>query len=518
MQHSRIFINDSIHHIIDKNLSGIRVTYSGLISLIGGLITVLTAIIFTLILTRTLATNEYGTWGLINGLLYYVLLIGPITSYWTTREIARGLESGTTAILSSGMLSIIGVIVYVIIAYAMGHQANIDQTTLFSASMLIPFIFIYGALNAINLGSKPQSVSYGSIFLGLAQILMGLVFVILLNMGVKGVILTLTVSYMICDVVLFIYARNKIRKKFDKDLLRKWIRFFWIPLYPSLTIVVAKLDIVIFTIMTGSVVGLAFWTAAMTLPSTISNAGLMSRAVYSKLLERDTREYVQDNITHLFYFIIPFTFISITFARPALFALNPNYAIAFPVAIFLAIYMFFNVLSNVFMSFLTGIEKVDTNQKSTFRDYIKSKLFFVPTLRLVQYAIYVILLVIGLSILMRFATQLVLLTYWSVVILVTEIPITIYLYTLVRKNFSLKMNSRSISKYFIAGIVAYGITYLLTEHLLHFQKNIFEFLPILLLFIVFGTIVYLLITYIIDRRTRTLFKEVIREIKNKMSN
>ena len=61
-------------------MSNIRVTYSGLISLIGGIISIFTGIIFTLIITRSVTPEEYGTWGLIVGLITYVSLIGPIVS------------------------------------------------------------------------------------------------------------------------------------------------------------------------------------------------------------------------------------------------------------------------------------------------------------------------------------------------------------------------------------------------------------------------------------------------------
>ena len=75
-------------------MSSIRVTYSGLISFAVGIVTVVTGLVFTLIVTRQLSQDEFGTWGLIGGLISYALIIGPIVSYWSTREIARGENSG----------------------------------------------------------------------------------------------------------------------------------------------------------------------------------------------------------------------------------------------------------------------------------------------------------------------------------------------------------------------------------------------------------------------------------------
>ena len=90
-------------------MSKIRVTYSGLISFIIGLASLGTGLIFTLIVTRRLTPEEFGTWGLIGALTTYVIVIEPIISTWAIRETARGEKSGKTALLSSGMFSIVGI-------------------------------------------------------------------------------------------------------------------------------------------------------------------------------------------------------------------------------------------------------------------------------------------------------------------------------------------------------------------------------------------------------------------------
>ncbi|MDE2590135.1 MAG: hypothetical protein KGL95_10795, partial [Patescibacteria group bacterium] len=87
-------------------MSGIRITYSGLILFVVGLISVFTSLISNFLITRNLTITDYGTWGLISGLYGYIVVIEPIMSYWATREIARGIESGKTAMFSSGIFSI----------------------------------------------------------------------------------------------------------------------------------------------------------------------------------------------------------------------------------------------------------------------------------------------------------------------------------------------------------------------------------------------------------------------------
>nr|NIQ15212.1 hypothetical protein [Candidatus Dadabacteria bacterium] len=86
-------------------MSGVRVTYSGLIAFLASITTVVTGLFFTVIITRELSQDEFGTWALIGTLTSYVLFMRPTIAYWCTREIARGEESGKTALSSMGMFA-----------------------------------------------------------------------------------------------------------------------------------------------------------------------------------------------------------------------------------------------------------------------------------------------------------------------------------------------------------------------------------------------------------------------------
>ena len=151
-------------------MAGIRVTYTGLISFLGGIISIVTGIIFTLIITRTVSTEEYGTWGLINALILYVLMISPVISYWATRDTARNVQSGKSAVLSTMLLSVGGMSVYVLISYLMGYYTDVNQNILLFAVVLIPAMFMNGILVAVNLGWKPHAISYGTIIFGFSEI------------------------------------------------------------------------------------------------------------------------------------------------------------------------------------------------------------------------------------------------------------------------------------------------------------------------------------------------------------
>ena len=202
-----------------------------------------------LIITRNLTPEEFGTWTLIISLLVYVNYILPMITYWVTRETARGIESGKTAILSSGLFSCIGISLYLVIVYLVSGQSDADQDILLSAFILIPMIFLHNVLVAINYGWKPHAVSYGLLALEASKIPLLIITVYWLQMGVLGIIFAMTIAYVPSILVLFIFGKEKIKNKIKIIYIKKWLKLFWLPSYPSVGSVIAAFDVLIFTII-----------------------------------------------------------------------------------------------------------------------------------------------------------------------------------------------------------------------------------------------------------------------------
>ena len=486
-----------------------------MISVVVGLLTVITGLVFTIILTRTLDPVEFGTWGVITVLFLGVLNIEPIISYWATREVARGLESAKTAIFSSGIFSSMAVIIYLIIVHFVHSGTDTDFESVFFAAFLIPIIFLNRVLSGINLGWKPQAVSYGILVMGVTQIPMALIFVYFFDMGVMGIIISVAIANISSIIVLAISAREIIKKEFQIKFLKKWFRLSWLPFYPGIAGMVHAYDVVIFSLMVGSVEGIGFWTAAVLLPTLIGNSGLISTAVYAKLLQKGKMENLQRNVTQIFFFAFPLSAIVIVFAEPGLFILNPIYQIAFPVVIIMTFQVVLNTLSTVFQSMLKGVETVDVDEKASFKQYIKSKLFLLPTLLLIQYSVYITLLVIMLWVAGSDYDLIDLITYWAIIMLSTQIPITICHYIMVRKHLQITFEFSIILKYFAISLVVFSLIYYLIEQFLEYDSNVFVFIPAVLLFTMIGVFGYISITYLVDSRTKHLVSEIINELKER---
>ena len=494
-------------------MSGIRVTYSGLISFAVSLVSVFTGIVFTLIVTRQLSQEEFGTWGLIGGMTGYVLIFGPIITYWLTREIARGEKSGKTGFITNGLFGIGAVLIYLIIASLFGTQVEVDQAVLLFAAITIPIEYLRSSLQSIALGYKPHVRSYGLLAFELTKIPLGFALIYFLDMGLIGAILTVALASSAETILLIIKTRDQLKAKFNTVYLKKWSKLFWIPTYPKISNRIMNLDVVVFSIITGTLSGLAFWTAANAISKIVAHSGQISIPLYGKLLESGKKAYLQDNLLRTLYFSIPLVAMAMTYAKPGLFTLNPIYEIASVVVIIMSLVVFLRTLDGVFDSALTGIEKVDLKDDATFKDYIKSKLFYIPTVRLIHRSTYLVSVIVLLSILaISSFSDIDMVTYWALIALATQIPFSLYFYILAKRNFDLQIDKIAILKYLFAAIVVFGLVYYLMEEFLIYKESIFEFIPNFLPFVAIGIGGYLGITYLIEPNIRILFKSVIKEL------
>ena len=127
-------------------MSSIRAGYAGSISFFIGIVRLILGFVFITIVTRILTPEEYGTWTLIGGLLVYVLILHFIETYWLTRETARNVKSGKTAIVSGGIFSTIGILAYLLIVILISGNSDVDTNVLLFSIILVPANFFNSIL------------------------------------------------------------------------------------------------------------------------------------------------------------------------------------------------------------------------------------------------------------------------------------------------------------------------------------------------------------------------------------
>lgn len=490
-------------------------TYSGLIAFIVGLISVFTGLVFVLIITRRLSPEEFGTWALIGTIIGYLMISERIISYWTVRQIARGEQVGKTSIFSSAIFSIGVIPVYLSIVFLISEQSNANLDSLLLGGILVPVYFVSQTLAAINQGHKPQATSYGLLIFETSKIPTALALVYFLDLDLNGAIIAILIAYLARIVVQTYFAKSKIKEKFNFYTLRRWLKLSWISLYATSHNLLKPLDIVFYSIITGSVIGVAYYTVSITIANLVGHSSLISQGLIPKLLATGSHEYIRENFTLMMYFLIPLLGISVIFAKAGLFALNPLYQDASLAVIILSFMVFFKVISSTLQSILIGLEKVDLEKNPKFSSLIKSKLFLVPSTRFISSSIYLSVFVI---ILLNFQTDLTefeLVEWWAIIGLAIEFPFFIFMCAFVNKNIKLPFPYVNTIKY-ICATIAFVIIFIFTsEFIIEYQQSIFDYLPGVILELAICIGVYLLITYLIDNKTRNLFKLILNEIFNK---
>lgn len=494
-------------------MSNIRVTYSGLISFLVSLISLITGTIFVIIVTRKLSPDELGLWALINSVVGYVLIVDPIISYWSTRQIARGEKLGKTTLFGGSIFSITGSLVFLIISFFISDSLSVNFEIFLLATILVPLSFIHASLSGITLGEKPHVIQYGLLAFESIKIPLGFVFVVFYQMGIEGAILTIILSEIIRSLVLFSFMRRTLSGKIYFKQLKLWLRKFWLPLYASIPGFIISFDIVVFSIITLELEGIAYWTAAGTVASLIVYSGNISQALYPKVISTLKKEFVEQSFRLTMYFAIPLFCLTIVFAKSLLHIINPIYADGSLIVIFMALKSFIVVITIFSFNTMRAYEKVDKNENASFMDYIKSNLFYVPSLLLVRGIVYIV----SLSAFLIFAPSqmdiLDLVIIWSVLSFIIFIPFSFIGLNQLRKSLLVHFSIFSILKYLLAGIIASGIILILQDQFLEYKTKILDFLPEIFPLLIIWCVIYLAITIIWDKKTKDFVKSIISEIK-----
>ena len=497
-------------------MDDIRVTYSGLLGFVVAMGGMIAGLAFTIIVTRQLEPEEFGAWAIIGSMVSYSVAAGPIVSYWTTRQVARGRPVGKTSMVSTSFFAGGSIPVYVLSVYLFSNIESAFLDSMLLGAILIPVLFVQGTLSAINLGSKPHAVSIGMAAFQFLKIPAGLALVFFLGLGLDGAILAVFAAHLSDIAVQLRYARPRLAVPTDFAYLKGWIKQAWIPLYSRVPRVLSTLDIIIYTVITGSVVGVAYYAAALVVAKAVGRAGQISQALSPKLLAEGGRDHITENLTWMMYFAIPLVILAVLFSRHAMFLLNPEYAGAWMAGALLAFGMFLRVIMKFLRSVLTGTDDVDVEEPSAAA-LLRSRLFLVGTVENAYYAVYLVVLAASMYT-FRDLPEPELVVAWSSVMLAISAPFLSYYVMLARKHVPFRVPYGSVLRY-VAGGAGMTVVFMFTnEHVVIFDVSIYSYLPGLLLEMTICCATYLGITYAIDRKARTLFRMVLLEIASRRKN
>lgn len=497
-------------------MSNIRLTYSGLISLLLTIVSLFTGLIFTLIVTRRLDQAHFAMWSLIGSIIAYAMIFSPISNYWLTRHVARGEKESVTGIISAVIFSIAAIGVYLIATLILSNSSDADYRILLFAVLLVPLTYIVKGFSTIISSYKPQGVSYGALIFEVVKIPTGFLLVYVLDLGVMGAVTTAAISHLTQLGFYIVYSKDRLKEQFHHGIFKRWIKLSWLPIFAVLHDRIINLDSTIYTLIMGSVTGVAFVGIAKTLGNLVSNTSSLAVGLAPKLLATQNIQHTELMMDRILLFAIPTLGFTITFAKPSLWVLNPIYIDAVNLVYLWSISHFTWVIYGIFTSTLESLEKIDIGFKATTREYLKSRLFTVRLVFVVGYSAYIVALTSVFMILPKSeSSMLETVFWWGVVYAASNISILAAFSIMTAKQISFKFPAKKTIKYSVAALLACSITYFLISQYLEYEESIFVFGPNLIPYmLIFGGL-YFGVLMLWDSDSRKLFQQIFLEFKNR---
>lgn len=258
--------------------------------------------------------------------------------------------------------------------------------------------------------------------------------------------------------------------------------------------------------------------AAAQITNVISYASFLAFALYPKLLAEKKREDITISLKMVLMFAIPMTVVAIALSDSYITLLRPDYPDASIVLSVLALDTLVLVTSGIFGSVLFGMESFDQNERISFRELVKSRLFIGFSLPYMHSAItlpltYYVLTTYAFNQPLQAALSV------SIINAIARFATFIVLYALVRKMIKIDIPWRSIAKYVLASAVTGAVLFLLPHSTgmplaVSTTEKVISVGQTLVLTAIGGGI-YLAILMAIDKEARTLPKAILQEIRGK---
>ncbi len=437
------------------NTNQIRLRYSGFIVFTVQVFSVITGLIFTLLLTRNMSQTQYGIWTNIFDYVAYFTLFSGMLPFWTLRFVARGKE-GTVKTSATAQLSIAiaSMIVYfpaiILISRAIGTTSYLTIYLIAGLYILTSFMIVLFE-NALQ-STKPEAVGYGLLIEEIVKVSVALVLILGFHQLFLGAVLGLVLS---CFVQVFYYVflfKAELRRKINWGYLREWRKGSTALVYNLVGQQLMIFALILLFYYGGSETR-AYYQAALSFTTIIGYSASLAFTLYPKLLAKAcTGDEVGISFKTVMMLAIPFSTIIMAMAVSFLTVLNVSYGIAWPVLIALTIDTMITLLSSFYNSCLLGAEHFDAEGKISLRELVKSKIFKVFSLSYIQAAIALPTIYFVLTRL-PVAGSVQAALYVITILIGVHLSTFIGLYAFMHRSIRIPVAWRSISKYILASVL-----------------------------------------------------------------
>jgi len=477
------------------------------------IMSIFTGLMFSIIVTRRLTEADFGIWQIVGLMASYVLFPASISNYWITRYIARGVKVAKTGLIMNLTIAPIASIAYILASIPIAQRIQSPLAYFLVAGIQIILYYAISTLESIAQGIRPEVQSYGFFVFEVAKVVLAIWLVMESRLGVIGAILAITFAQIAQIFLLAFMIKDAMIGNFDKELAKRWLKVFWLPIFGSLPRILYSFDGLIVPALTGSPIPLTYFKVPDIISTIVTYSGLLAIALYPKLLGGGGKRDVEASIRFVLMFGIPMSFGAFVLARPLLYLLNPTYADLLWILRAMIPASLIFTLSGIFGTILVGTEKVELNVNYKFKDFMKSKLFIVPLITYVSSAFYILGLIILVYVSNIWGFDYIFLALvWAVLSLTVTLFSTLYKWILAKRAMDFKFPFINLLKYlFCSGIMA--ILLQLLKFNLAYIPTFSIYIVAVLTLIGFGAFVYLITLSMIDREFRHIALATLNSLK-----
>jgi hypothetical protein len=487
----------------------IRLKYAGFVSFLSQLYSLLTGLIFSVMVARKLPVESFGVWSYLLAIFNYFMLVPSLIGYWIIRFTARGKNTGGAALILGVTTSTILTFILIALSPLVALPLRIDLPILMLLAVQLFVSVIYASLEWLSTGLKPEAIAYSYMVFESLKVTAAFILVFLLQLGVEGAIASIIIGLIGRIITTITLIRKYISPKFNSKIALRAIKGLWLPLYGAIPGLISRVDAILIASLTGSREGLAFIAAVQTVGGTISYSLSLASALYPKLLAEKRISDVEEALRLVFVIAIPSCMGVVILAPYLLSILRIDYVEAYiPLTIY-TLTQLSSIVGSIASTTLSGLEDVDLNENARFRDYVKSRIFKVASIGLSSSILYITTLFIILN-LAKPSTPTEISLTWVMANTTANITSTTCLIMLIRR-LSIKTPWRNIFNYILSTVMMTILIMMLKPRNIVVEavttlKNIAPT-------IIIGALTYFIILYIIDQWFRELVSKILKNIK-----
>lgn len=466
------------------------------------LLSVGTGLLFSLMVFRNTTIQEYGIYGNLGDTLGYFTLPAMIIPFWTTRFTARNHAAAPkTGLAANLVLSTMFAAIYTLLLPIITSVFHTEAYIIIYTIVVVQILELYTlhAFESILHARQPQKIGYGFLIFEACKVFIGYILIMQLNLSLLGAITSVIIAYTLKLIFYLKLTAHELQGKIRWSYLKEWLKASPINLYNIAGQRLAAFVLILLFIYAGEVAR-AYYGAGLTIATIIGYSSLLAFALYPKLLSKTDPQDISTSLRMVVMFAIPMTAGAIILSDSYVTIMRPEYSLARPVLIILAMDVLCVSISSVFATIVSGTEKIDEKAKIPFRKLVKTRLFLIYTLPYIKAAVTLPLTYFILTTLAETAIEAA--TLLAGIILVTDIPLLYANFVIARRCIDFSMPWKNIAKYVAASAVMTAVL-LVVPH----PTRILYTVAVTLL----GGAIYILILLPTDREARSLAKSIIQE-------